>query len=419
MSENQPLTRFRRKAVKVEDALQSIISYISKAKTEKVSLEKSLKRTLSEDIQTSHPVPHFRRSGYDGYAVQSKDVEQASKQSPVYLKLVDDIPCGEVPGRRLESGQTARIMTGAMVPEEADSVIMLEATEQEERNGSTYVKFTKPIQSGKNITPIGEETAEGEVLLTKGTEVNPGAMAVLSSLGFSQVPVYKKPQIAVLSTGTELLEVDEPLEMGKIRNSNTYMIAGQIQHNGGEPVIIEKFPDDVDAARKKLQSLLANQELDMIITTGGVSVGDYDIMTDIFLNWEGKTLFNKVQMRPGSVTTAGVFRDKILFGLSGNPGASYVGFELFVKPSIERMLGGLGVQDKQTAYLKVNYTKVNAFPRFLRGYYEVKDGELWAQPVGLDQSSALLSMKDTNALIVIPPTKTGMKAGEKVNVIPV
>ncbi|GAA0493502.1 molybdopterin molybdotransferase MoeA [Salinibacillus aidingensis] len=419
MSDNEQFSRFRRKAVKVEDALESILSYIPKAKHEQLPLDQALGSTLSEDVKAPHPIPHFRRSGYDGYAVISQDLKDASKERPVYLKLVDDIPCGEVPGKKLESGQTARIMTGAMAPDESDSVIMLEATEQEERDDGTYVKFTKPIPSVKNITSIGEETSEGEVLLREGTTINPGAMAVLSSLGYVQVPVYKKPKIAVLSTGTELLEVDEPLEPGKIRNSNTYMLAGQIQANGGEPVLIGKFPDEVGPAKAKIQSLLEDPEIDVIVTTGGVSVGDYDIMTDIFLNWEGKTLFNKVQMRPGSVTTAGVFKDKLMFGLSGNPGACYVGFELFVKPAIERLSGREAGHVKKTAFLEQDYTKLNAFPRFVRGYFDEKDGQLWAHPVGLDMSSALLSMKDTNALIVIPPTKTGLKAGDQVDVIPV
>ncbi|MRG85648.1 molybdopterin molybdotransferase MoeA [Salinibacillus xinjiangensis] len=410
-------TRFNRKAIKVDDALQSLLPFVSEIEAESVGIMEAIGRRLSQDIQTPHPIPHFRRSGYDGYAVRSEDLQNATRQEPVYLNLVDNIPCGEVPSVSLKEGETARIMTGAMAPDEADTVVMLEATDQVEDNGKTFVKFTKPVKSGANITPIGEETQQGEVLLNKGKDIDSGDMAVLSSLGFDNVPVYKKPKVAVLSTGTELLDVSEPLEPGKIRNSNTYMLAAQIGKSGGEPILIGKFPDDVDVAKERINNLLHDDEIDIIVTTGGVSVGDYDIMTDIFLNWEGHTLFNKIMMRPGSVTTAGVFNGKLLFGLSGNPGACFVGFELFAKPVIDRMIDGAGEHPKITALLEEDYLKVNAFSRFVRGRYEVKEGKVWTRPVGLDQSSALLSMKDANCLIVIPPTKTGLKAGEQVEVI--
>ncbi|THF76112.1 molybdopterin molybdotransferase MoeA [Cohnella fermenti] len=384
---------------------------------EEVPLAEAIGRRLAVDATTKEPIPHFRRAGMDGYAVRLEDVAAASSEEPCELEIVEHIPCGAVPLRKLERGQAARIMTGGMVPEGADAVVMQEMAEAACGHGREYVRIRKADPRGTHLTPIGEEAAEGTILLRAGQLIGAGEMADLATLGSSRVKVFRKPRVAILSTGTELLDVAAPLEPGKVRNSNAYMLAALIASAGGEAVPAGTVPDDCDRAERLLGELLAS-DADAVVATGGVSVGDYDIMADYFLRWEGTTLFNKVAMRPGSPTTAGVWKEKLLFGLSGNPSACFVGFELFVRPALLAMQRSYAAADWEfAAYLAEDYLKVNAYARYVRGRAELREGRVEARPIGLDQSSAVLSIKDANCLIVIPPTKSGIRRGELVKAI--
>lgn len=395
-----------------------LLSYVRPVQTVEVDLVDAFGRRLAASVRTNDPIPHFRRSGMDGYAVRASDLADVSAATPMELEVIEHIPCGVEPQHKITEGKAARIMTGGMVPEGSDAVIMQEMTELIEREGRSIVRIQKKVASGTNITPIGEEARAGTLVLEAGERIGAGHTAILASLGYGQVPVYRKPKVAVLSTGTELLQLSDPLQMGKIRNSNAYMLSAQIIAAGGQPQLVGQIPDDYPRAERMLYELLSS-DADLIVTTGGVSVGDYDIMADFFLRWEGKTLFNKIAMRPGSPTTAGSWRNKLLFGLSGNPSASFVGFELFVRPVIQQLQGAVVDHAKTiTCQLAVDYKKVNAYPRYVRGYWYSMDGEHYAKPVGRDKSSAILSLKDANCLIVIPPTKTGISSGEIVQIIP-
>lgn len=230
------------------------------------------------------------------------------------------------------------------------------------------------------------------------------------------MPVYRKPRIAIFSTGSELLTVDEPLQPGKIRNSNTYMLASQVREAGGEPFILEAVMDELPLAKAKVEKAL--QEYDAVVTSGGVSVGDYDIMGDFVRSGSVDMLYNKIAMRPGSVTTAAVKNGKLLFALSGNPGACFVGFELFVRPFIQQALGSeQPYLTEWTAVLDRDYTKVNAFTRYVRGSVEARDGVLYAIPAAVDESSVMVTIKDSDCLIVVPPAKEATPAGSKVNIL--
>lgn len=410
--------KFRRQAWTVEHARQAVLDRLRPAPTELVGLGDAIGRRLAEDVRTEEPIPRFRRSGMDGFAVRSEDIAQASPLAPVELKVVERIPCGEVPRQTIARGQAARIMTGGMVPDGADTVVMLEMTEEVIRGSGASVIIRRAVSEGANLSPIGEEAASGAVLLRRGERIGAGQAAVLAALGYSRVSVFRRPKVAILSTGTELLQVEEPLAAGKIRNSNAYMLAAQIMSAGGEPLFAGQVPDDAARAERMIYGLLSS-DADLVIATGGVSVGDYDIMADFFLRWKGTTLFNKVAMRPGSPTSAGVWRDKFLLGLSGNPSACFVGFELFVRPVLLGMQGAAEPLPRPfAAYLDEDYRKVNAYPRYIRGSWHIRDGQCYVRPVGLDQSSAMLSIKEAACLIVIPPTKTGIGRGELVQAIP-
>ncbi|TDF91864.1 gephyrin-like molybdotransferase Glp [Paenibacillus piri] len=404
--------RFQRKLVQVEEAQQTILSYARPLNTEEIALEESFGRRLAEPVAASHPVPHFRRSGVDGYAVHAADSEAASPGQPVALQVTETIPCGAVPVHAVKRGQAARIMTGAIVPDGADAVIMLEMTEP----SGDKVNIRKRMAPDENISPVGHEMRYNDPLLQPGRTIGPGEAALLATFGYKTVRVYRKPRVGIFSTGTELLEVGQPLEAGKIRNSNSYMLACQVQEAGGIPLIMPVLPDEPDVVEAAL--LAAMQHADVIVTSGGVSVGDKDVLVDLFERWDGTLLFNKVAMRPGSPTSAGIWRDKPLFALSGNPGASFVGFELFVRPYLRALLGyTTAVHREIQCFLETDYSKGSAYPRYVRGTMTYRDGSVFVQPAGKDKSSIMVSIKDAECLICIPAGGRGASDGDSVRVI--
>lgn len=294
--------RFRRKAVQPEEAQQTILKHIRALDAESVSLYEAWGRHLAEPLIAPHPFPPFRRSGMDGYAVLTGDLVQATPDRPAELDVLESLPGGTEPKRPLGPGQASRIMTGGMVPEGADAVVMLEMTETAEREGFAVVRIGKDVPQGANISEIGSEIREGERLLPAGQRIEAGESAVLAACGCACVAVARRPRVAILSTGSELLEVDEPLAPAKIRNSNAPMLAALVREFGAEPTMLGKVPDDAEAAGKLVRQAL--NDCDLLLTSGGVSVGDYDVMVDILAQPDVKLLFNKIAMRPGSPTSA-------------------------------------------------------------------------------------------------------------------
>ncbi|MDB5055405.1 MAG: molybdopterin molybdenumtransferase MoeA [Bacilli bacterium] len=416
MEQSDFTKRFQRKAIQVDEAQVRIQNHIRLGDIEEVQLEDAIGRRAAVEIIAPNSMPHFRRSGMDGFAIMAESTTGATSENNQILEVIETIACGAVPTKEVTLYKAARIMTGAMVPLGANAVIMFEMTESLIRNGKTYISISKEIKNGHNITPIGLELTAGEVLLEKGRKIQIGEMAILAAFGFATLPVFKRPQVAILATGSELLNVNEPLQPGKIRNSNMYMLAAQVLDAGGIPLMMDSIPDELEKAKEKI--LEAYHEADFVITTGGVSVGDYDTLTNLFMDWEGTLLFNKVTMRPGSPTTVGVWNDKFLFALSGNPGACFVGFELFVRPVIWGMQGKKEIGlPKLSAYLAEDFTKVNAYQRYIRGKMFHTQGKLYVKPTGMDQSSVTLTIKDSNCLIIIPSGSKGVQAGELVTIM--
>lgn len=407
----------KRDIVQVEEAIARIRPHIRLGNTEEVPLLDSIGRRLAENVRATHDLPPFRRSGMDGYAIRSADSAGATSDNPLLLNVIETIPCGEVSQKDLVPGTASRIMTGAMLPEGADAVVMFELTREEEWEGDRYIALRQPVQAGHNVTPVGFEAKRDTPMLERGRVIGPGEVALLATFGYARVNVYKKPTVAILTTGSELLGVDEPLLPGKIRDSNRYLLAAQVLQAGGVPVMVDTLPDDdIEGARSKIRQ--AFYEADLLITTGGVSVGDYDLLTDIFQAWEGDTLFSKVAMRPGKHTTAGVWQGKFWFGLSGNPGACFVGFELFVQPVLWGMQGKRDlVPASCTAKLGRVYGKGSPFPRYARGYLTEENGCMTAWPVGMDQSSITASIAEANCLIRIPAGQNPVQTGDDVQVI--
>ena len=381
-----------------------------------VHLEESLHRYLAEDVTADHDVPAFDRSPYDGFAVRASDTAGASREHPVRFEVIDHIGAGAVSEKTLGPFQAVRIMTGAQIPEGADSVVMLELVKTYSEGEKQYMELKRSFQPGDNISKKGEDAEKGSVLLMKGTRITSGVIALLATFGYASVPVVKKPVIGIIATGTELLNVSDPLVPGKIRNSNASMVMAQVEEAGGTPLYLGKISDDFEESFDAVKKAL--EKVDFLITTGGVSVGDFDFLPAIYEKLGAEVLFNKIAMRPGSVTTVAHLDGKLLFGLSGNPSACFVGFELFVKPSVRTWL----LDQKPyalcaVAVLSRDFPKPNPFTRFVRSFVSVKDGMLQAEPVGLDKSSAVTSLADANALVVLPGGTRGYEAGRRVHVL--
>jgi molybdopterin molybdotransferase len=406
----------KRKPIPIGEAVKRIMEYQLHGVTEYVTIEESYGRFLSEDLIATSDVPHFDRAPYDGFALRSIDTSDASQSNVVEFEVVDHIGAGMVSQVVVGAYQAVRIMTGAMMPEGTDAVVMFEVPKAFEKDRLPYMSIKRRFKKGDNVSYSGEDAKQGEILVKKGTLINPGIQAMLATFGYVRVSVAKKPIVGLFATGTELLEVDEELVSGKIRNSNSYMIAAQIERTGGVVHYFGKLPDEFDTCYEAIKKALT--EVDLLITTGGVSVGDFDYLPGIYEKLSAEVLFNKVAMRPGSVTTVAQYNGKILFGLSGNPSACYVGFELFARPIIRHQLFSEKPHlRKEVAMLEVDFPKANPFTRFVRSSTFIDEGRLKASPSGLDKSNIIMSLSGANSFIVLPGGTRGFIAGNKVDVL--
>lgn len=406
----------KRIPISVGECVRKVMQYAKHGRKEVISLELAYGRFLAEDLIADHNVPSFNRSPYDGFAVRSEDTKMATSHHPVSLKVVGEIGAGTVFNGQVGAFETVRIMTGAQIPEGCSAVVMLELARDYTENNQKFIEIKRSFNKGDNISFEGEDTKKGTLLAKRGTYINPGISALLATFGYSEVPVAKKPVVGVLATGSELLEVREQLTPGKIRNSNAYMILSQIERAGGDGKYFGKLRDDFDSCLIAVKNALS--EVDMLITTGGVSVGDYDYLPAIYDKLGASVLFNKVAMRPGSVTTVAQLNGKLLFGLSGNPSACYVGYELFVRPAIR--ISSFNDQPhlkRERAWLGGDFTKPNPFTRFIRGTLSYEKGKLMVSPSGFNKSGAVSSLARADVFIVLPGGTRGYQKGMVVDVL--
>ncbi|WP_176544683.1 molybdopterin molybdotransferase MoeA [Bacillus altitudinis] len=407
----------RRQPIPVEEAVKKVHQFQKHGQVEWVPLKNSLRRYIAEDILADHDVPAFDRSPYDGFALRAEDTKDASSEHPVEFEVIDHIGAGIVSAKTIGPFQAIRIMTGAKIPKGANVVIMLELTKTFEKDGKSMMSLKRPLKKGDNISRQGEETLKGNVMIKKGSKVTPGVTAILATFGYAVVPVVKKPVIGIISTGTELLQVSDAMVDGKIRNSNLSMVYAQVLEAGGEPLDLGGVSDDFDQSYEAVKAALS--KVDMLITTGGVSVGDFDFLPAIYEKLGAEVLFNKVAMRPGSVTTvAALSNGQLLYGLSGNPAACFVGFELFVKPIIYKWcLKENPFPVFAEAKLTHDFPKANPFTRFVRASLDFAGSQLSVTPTGLDKSSAVTSIAHADCFIVLPGGTRGFSAGDQVSVL--
>lgn len=396
--------------VTVEDALQQILEAVKPLPLEKINLFAALGRVLGEDIVSGRDIPPNDNSAMDGYALRAEDTAGASRSTPRTLRVIEDIPAGYLPKKKVGAGEAIRIMTGAPIPEGADAVLQVEETE---RAGSD-VRIFAALRARTNIRLAGEDVKKGDPVISRGNIIRPAETGMLAALGRSFICVHQRPAVAILATGDELLDIDEPVSPGKIVNSNSYALTAQVLECGGIPIQLGIAKDTKEDLAAKFRAALC---ADVIISSGGVSVGDYDFVKDVITELGSEMKFWQVAMRPGRPLAHGTLAGKPLFGLPGNPVSSMVSFEQFVRPALLKMMGHRNLFRKSVqAVLKETISEKGGFRYFLRAQVRFEDGRYTVTTTGEQGSGILKSMVLANGLIVIPPNLSRLEKGDTVTV---
>ncbi|MEE8185736.1 MAG: gephyrin-like molybdotransferase Glp, partial [Thermodesulfobacteriota bacterium] len=397
--------------ISAKEAIDIILSEVRPLGFEKLPLLSSIERVIAEDITATRANPPLDNSAMDGYAVKSSDTKGASEETPVILKVIADLPAGGILKDRVNDGETVRIMTGAPIPDGADAVVMVEYTERSEtRNNKTDVKIFREAKPGDNIRRAGEDFKIGDVVIQRGKVIRAPEVAMMATLGISYITTYQKPSVAVLSTGDELVDIYEPPTEGKIVNSNSYAIAAQIIGCGGQPVQLGIARDNKDDLEEKLCYGL---NCDCIVSSGGVSVGDFDFVKDVLKDMGSDMRFWKVAMKPGKPLAFGTIGGKPAFGLPGNPISSMVAFEQFVRPALLKMAGRKDIfKTPVVAKLSKEIKKKPGRVHFVRAVLERENNNYRVTPLGEQGSGIISTMVRSNALILLPTEGTSYTMGD-------
>jgi molybdopterin molybdotransferase len=396
--------------ITVEEATEQVLSRIAVLDSEQVSLLDALGRVLAADVVSDIDISPFDNSAMDGYALIAADVAAASESDPVTLEVVEHIPAGVAPERAVRRGQASKIMTGAPLPEGADAVVMVERTRPGAAGDS--VDILTATRVGEHIRRRGEEVRAGESVLLTGECIGPAAIGLAASVGHATLPVRPRPRVAIVSTGDELVDVTEKPGPGKIRNSNSYSLAAQVVQAGGEPHVLGVARDNAEDTRALLSRA---PEFDLMVTTGGVSMGDYDVVKTV-LEEIGELDFWKVAMRPGAPQTFGTIGGTPFFGLPGNPTSTMVGFEMFVRPALRKMAGFTSLaRPRVVATLAHDVNKKADRRYFMRARLTRAAEGGYSVAISGNQSSALLTaMHRGNCLLSLPEGESHIPAGAEV-----
>ena len=397
--------------IQVQEALDKILCQIQFKGVERVPLGQALGRVLTEDVVSRINNPPLDNSAMDGYAVIAEDIQSATPENPVKLEMVEEIAAGYTAKGTLKPGQTMRIMTGAPIPPGADAVLMQEDTQ---KDGGNAILCLDKADVAENIRRAGEDVKIGEGVIKKGTTLSPAHIGMLAVIGRSQIAVSQRPTVAILSTGDEILELDETPQGPQIFNSNGHMLAAQIKSAGGIPVYLGIAQDTEKDLMEKFEWAL---KADIVVSSGGVSVGDYDLVKSSLQKMGQDMLFWKVAMKPGKPLAFGRIGKTPIFGLPGNPVSSFVSFEQFVRPSLRKVLGCSDLSHK-TVQAKLTRT-INKKPgrlHFLSSIVSWTDGEYTVTPAGEQGSGILKSAANANGLLIFPLEAEEIKQGREVAV---
>jgi len=395
------------KHLKASEAQRVILDAVIAMGTETVKLEQSVGRVLAQEIRANRDLPPFDVSAMDGFALRSADVVNA----PAQLTIIEDIKAGDLPTQTVAAGQCARIMTGAPVPPGADAVIRVEDTQEVSAN---RVQINKSVKPKNDVRPQGENMCDGDVVLMAGTEITPGVIGVLATVKAAQLAVYRRPRVAILSTGNELEGMDEPVDPNKIPNSNSYALMAQVQALGIEPVLLGIARDDPLELEQYLKRGL---EYDVLLVSGGTSVGVHDYVRPTIEKLGVQMKFWRVAIRPGHPLAFGMTDKTAVFGLPGNPVSSMVCVEEFVAPALRCMMGNPRLY-RRTVTARVAH-EVKFRPgrtEFIRVQLTRDEHGYIASATGTQSSGVLLSMARADGLMVVPANSTGLAAGAQVTV---
>jgi molybdopterin molybdotransferase len=409
--------------ISVDEALEKVLERIDTLEAEESDVLSCLGQVLVEDVSSPINIPPRDNSAMDGYAVRAVDTRGASQKSPRFLRVIETVTAGATPRREVKAGEASRIMTGAPMPEGADSVVKFEDTDEAKRWGSPKetgeIGILVEVEPRAEVRRTGEDISAGSLVLRKGTVIRAAEVGVLASLGRSRVMVIHRPVVAILATGDEIADITQPLPEGKIYNSNSYSLAALVRRYGGIPQLLGIASDSEDSLRAKLR---LGQEADMVITSGGVSLGDYDVVREVLAK-EGEIVFWRVREKPGKPLAFAVIRDRgdrniPLFALAGNPVSAMINFELFVRPAILKMMGKKNF-NKPTVEAVVEDDIKNSDGRrvFTRAIVEKRAGKYFARLTGPQGSGMLSSMALANGLVIVPENKPGVKRGDVVKVM--
>jgi len=401
----------------VDEARSRILSHIDYLGTETLPLSECARRVLATDVAAQNDLPSFDNSSMDGFAVIATDLAEVTSASPRTLKVVADIPAGTSPDVTLVPGQAARIMTGAPMPEGADAVIPVEETNFHERAPGTRapesVLVYKAVRSGDYIRARGTDVQTGQPVLKTGHKLRPQDLGLLAMLGVADVPVYRRPRVALLSSGDELIPVDAPLRPGKIRDSNTYTLTALLASAEVDVLNLGIAADRRESVDELLEKAAAHK-VDLILSSAGVSVGAFDFIKDV-VESQGELTFWRVNMRPGKPLAFGKFKTIPFIGLPGNPVSAFVGFEVFVRPALERMSGlENGTRPRVRVRLAEDISS-DGRESYLRATVHEDGGILSANLAGHQGSGNLLSIVQANALLIIPAGVKSLAAGMEVD----
>jgi molybdopterin molybdotransferase len=395
--------------ISVEEALKIVLTNLPERRVEIVEFHSALGKVLAEDLVATSDVPPFCRSALDGYAVIAGDVQKA----PVELEIVGESRAGGGMPGRLFSGQAMSIMTGAPVPKGADAVQMVEQSQVSEN--SRKVKILSPVKAHENIAPRGCEAEKGKVVLKSEHRIGPAEIAVLATFGHCQIKVWKNPAVAVFATGDELVEYDQKPRPDQIRNSNAYCLSSQLKLMGLKAQYLGIAPDNKEDLRKKM---LLGLEQDVLIITGGVSMGEYDFVKEVFQDLGLEILFSRVAIKPGKPTVFARKGDKLVFGLPGNPISALVTFECFVRPALGAMCGMLHpelprMKGELLADMRQTPGRTGFFPAW------VSCGEKgWnVDPLAWKSSADIIGFTGANAVFIFPKERDLLSRGEAVELM--
>ena len=406
------MTQRRADWIALREAVERVLSHIDPLERETVALERAVGRVLARDVTSPTDQPPWDNSAMDGFAVRSVDVRGATADRPVVLRVIERVPAGGFPTAEITEGTAVRIMTGAPLPKGADGVIRIEHTEE---RAADHVAVLDDADAGRNVRFRGEDLKRDGVVLRAGRLLRPGEIGVLATVGCAQVPVYRKPLVAILSTGDELADITDldAIRTGrKIANSNSYALAAAVRNTGAEPRMLGIARDDAASLRAHLERAAG---ADILVTTAGASVGDHDLVKDALEEIGFELDFWRVRIRPGSPFSFGRLRSGVpVFGLPGNPVSALVTFEIFVRPAIRRMMGRADVHSPLVRVrVDGDAPSKGGLVHFLRvRLHTAADGVVHARLTGAQGSGIISSMAEADALLIVPEDRDGLRDGE-------